>query len=40
MDLEDKTRTSVQQITGAVFKGFSNKDLEAIPVRPEEIENE
>ena len=38
MDLEDKTRTSVQQITGAVFKGFTDKDIEALPERQKEIE--
>ena len=36
MDLEDKTRTSVQQISGAVFKGFSENVLEDIQ-RPKEI---
>ena len=38
MDLEDKTRTSVQQITGVQFKGFTDKDVEALPDRPKEIE--
>jgi hypothetical protein len=37
LDLEDKTRTSVQQITGAVFKGFEDNMLEEIK-RPEELE--
>jgi hypothetical protein len=38
MDLEDKTRTSVQQITGVQFKGFTDKDIEALPERPEELD--
>jgi len=38
MDLEDKTRTSVQQITGVQFKGFTDKDVESLPDRPKEIE--
>ena len=29
LDLEDKTRTSVQQISGAVFQGFSKEQLES-----------
>jgi hypothetical protein len=37
LDLEDKTRTSVQQISGAVFKGFDAELLEDIK-RPEEID--
>ena len=28
LDLEDKTRTSVQQISGAVFQGFSEEQLD------------
>ena len=36
MDLEDKTRTSTQQITGAIFKGFEENVLEDIQ-RPEEL---
>ena len=30
LDLEDKTRTSVQQISGAVFQGFSKEQLENV----------
>ena len=30
LDLEDKTRTSVQQISGAVFQGFSNEQIEDV----------
>ena len=30
LDLEDKTRTSVQQISGAVFQGFSKEQLESV----------
>tara|TARA_B100001123_G_scaffold450969_1_gene625619 strand:- start:12145 stop:12882 length:738 start_codon:yes stop_codon:yes gene_type:complete len=30
LDLEDKTKTSVQQISGAVFQGFSNDQLEEV----------
>ena len=30
LDLEDKTRTSVQQISGAVFQGFSKEQLEDV----------
>ena len=37
MDLEDKTKTSVQQISGAVFKGFDAEILEEIK-RPKEID--
>ena len=28
LDLEDKTSTKVTQISGAIFKGFSDKQLE------------
>ena len=28
MDLEDKSKTNVQQITGVQFKGFDDKMLE------------
>ena len=28
LDLEDKTTTSVQQVSGAVFQGFSKEQLE------------
>ena len=38
MDLEDKNQTKVTQISGAVFKGFIDKDLEKAE-RPKEIEN-
>ena len=37
MDMEDKSRTQVTQLTGAVFKGFSNDAIEAAE-RPKEIE--
>ena len=30
LDLEDKTRTSVQQISGAVFQGFSEDQLDGV----------
>ena len=30
LDLEDKTKTSVQQISGAVFQGFSKEQLENV----------
>jgi hypothetical protein len=29
LDLEDKTTSSVQQVTGAVFQGFSKDQLES-----------
>ena len=37
LDLEDKTRTNVTEITGGVFKGFSQELLEEVkaPVLPE-----
>ena len=38
LDLEDKTRTSVQQISGAVFQGFSNEQLQE--VERKELPNE
>ena len=38
MDLEDKNRTQVTQISGAVFQGFSDEALEAAE-RPKEITN-
>jgi hypothetical protein len=38
MDLEDKSQTKITQISGAVFKGFIDEDLE-IAERPKEIEN-
>ena len=37
LDLEDKSSTKVTQVTGALFKGFSNDQLEAAE-RPKEIE--
>ena len=37
MDLEDKNSTKITQVTGALFKGFTNKELE-VAERPEEIE--
>ena len=37
MDLEDKNKTTVQQISGAVFKGFDADVLEEIK-RPEELD--
>jgi len=36
MDLEDKNSTKVTQVTGALFQGFSNKELENVE-RPKEI---
>ena len=36
MDLEDKNKTSVTQISGAVFQGFDTKQIESAK-RPEEI---
>ena len=36
LDLEDKTKTSVQQISGAVFQGFNDVKLDDIK-RPEEL---
>ena len=37
MDMEDKNKTQVTQLTGAVFQGFSNDAIEAVE-RPKEIE--
>tara|TARA_R100001082_G_C4354376_1_gene156081 strand:- start:760 stop:1500 length:741 start_codon:yes stop_codon:yes gene_type:complete len=37
MDLEDKNRTQVTQLTGAVFQGFSDKKLKEVE-RPVELE--
>jgi len=37
MDLEDKNRTQVTQLTGAVFQGFSDKNLKEAE-RPVELE--
>ena len=39
MDLEDKNKTSITQISGAVFKGFDDKQLEEVK-RPKEIGSE
>ena len=39
MDLEDKNKTQVTQLTGAVFQGFEEKDLIEAE-RPKEISNE
>ena len=30
LDLEDKTTTNVQQLSGAVFQGFSKEQLESV----------
>mgnify|MGYP003658333593 FL=1 len=38
MDMEDKSRTQVTQLTAGVFKGFSDNTLEEAQ-RPKEIEN-
>ena len=39
MDMEDKNRTQVTQLTGAVFQGFNKESLEEAE-RPKEIGNE
>ena len=39
MDLEDKNRTQVTQISGAVFQGFSDEALEAAE-RPKELKDD
>ena len=39
MDLEDKSRTQVTQISGAVFKGFTDEKIEEAK-RPKEISSE
>ena len=36
MDLEDKSKTSVTQISGAVFQGFDEKQIEEVK-RPKEL---
>jgi len=36
MDMEDKNKTQVTQIAGAVFKGFDTKEIEDVK-RPREI---
>lgn len=42
LDLEDKTKTSVTEITGGVFKGFSQELLEEVkaPELPKRKNNE
>ena len=37
MDLEDKNQTKITQLTGAVFQGFSDNQIEEAQ-RPKEIE--
>jgi len=37
LDLEDKNSTKITQVTGALFKGFTETDLEKVE-RPKEIE--
>tara|TARA_R110002020_G_scaffold341490_2_gene556029 strand:- start:4287 stop:5024 length:738 start_codon:yes stop_codon:yes gene_type:complete len=37
MDLEDKNKTAITQISGAVFQGFEQKQIENVK-RPEQIE--
>ena len=37
LDLEDKSSTKVTQVTGALFQGFSEDQLESVE-RPKEIE--
>ena len=39
MDLEDKNSTKVTQVTGALFQGFSDKEIETVS-RPVEIKGE
>ena len=39
MDLEDKNKTQVTQVTGAMFQGFSNEKLKEAE-RPKEITND
>ena len=39
MDLEDKNSTKVTQVTGALFQGFSDKEIDSA-VRPKEIKGE
>ena len=36
MDLEDKNKTQVTQLTGAVFQGFSEDDIKEAE-RPKEL---
>jgi hypothetical protein len=37
MDMEDKNKTTLTQVTGALFKGFSDEMIEGAE-RPKEIE--
>ena len=37
MDMEDKNKTTVTQVTGVLFKGFSDEMIESAE-RPKEIE--
>ena len=37
LDLEDKSSTKVTQVTGALFQGFTEDQLEAVE-RPKELE--
>ena len=39
MDLEDKNRTTITQVSGALFQGFNDKEL-LTAERPKEISNE
>ena len=36
MDMEDKNKTQVTQLTGAVFQGFDSKQIDSAK-RPKEI---
>ena len=38
MDMEDKNKTQITQLTGAVFQGFSDEKLAEVE-RPKEIDN-
>ena len=38
MDLEDKNKTQVTQVTGAMFQGFTSEKLKEAE-RPKEIKN-
>jgi hypothetical protein len=39
MDLEDKNSTKITQVTGALFKGFTEKEIETVS-RPQQIEGD
>ena len=39
MDLEDKNSTKVTQVTGALFQGFTDKEIETVS-RPTEIKGD